>query len=183
AEYRLQEITYQRIKDVREQEPDVIPQQEVDVARGQFEVARSKMSVARSKISAAEAKMNTIRAALERSTTLVNFATLKAPFHGIITQRFVDPGALIQAAAPLGTLMTMATLRLYLEASEREVPCVRRGNPVTVTVDALPGRTFSGTVARFATALDPDTRTMKTEVQIPNRDHMLRPGMYGHVTL
>src|SRR5262249_24911831 len=71
----------------------------------------------------------------------------------------------------------------YLEAPEREVPFVRRGDPVTVTVDALPGRTFSGTVARFATALDPDTRTMKTELQIPKRDHMLRPGMYGHVTL
>ncbi|MBI1747501.1 MAG: efflux RND transporter periplasmic adaptor subunit [Acidobacteria bacterium] len=183
AEHGLQEITYRRIKDVREQEPDVIPQQEVDVARGQFEVTRSKMGVAKSKIAAAEAKMNTLRAALERSATLVNYATLKAPFHGIITQRFVDTGALIQTVSPLVTIMNMDTLRLYLEVPEREVPFVRRGNTVTVTVDALPGRTFSGTVARFATALDPATRTMKTEVQIPNRDHTLRPGMYGHVAM
>lgn len=189
SEYGLQDITYKRVKEVRDQEPDVIPQQDVDVARGQFEVARSKVNVARSKITAAEAKVNTARASLERISTLIDYTKIKAPFDGVVTQRFADPGALIQTAttsqqvAPIATVMNMDTVRIYADIPEREVPFVRKGNPATITADALAGRTFSGAVTRFATALDPATRTMKTEIQIANRDHSLRPGMYGNVTM
>jgi RND family efflux transporter MFP subunit len=190
SEYGLQEVTYKRIKEVREQEPDVIPQQDVDVARGQFEVARSKINVAKSKVAAAQAKVNTARASLERTSTLMDYAKIRAPFNGVVTQRFVDPGALIQTAtasqtqvASVATVMNMDIVRIYVEVPEREVPFVRKGNPITVTVDALPGKTFSGAVTRFTTALDPATRTMKTEIQIANRDHSLRPGMYGSIVL
>ena len=189
ADYELKEITYKRLQSVREEEPDVLPQQTVDEARAKFQVARAAVKVVESKINQVLSKIKQVEAALNRLQTLMAYAQIKAPFRGVVTHRFVDPGALIQAATasqnvqPIVTVVSMDTLRLFLDIPESEVPFVQVGDKAVITVDALPGKTFEGEVTRFATALDPSTRTMKTEIDIPNHEHRLRPGMYGRVTV
>jgi RND family efflux transporter MFP subunit len=189
AEVELKKITYERLKSIRDQEPDVLPQQDVDEAQAQFDVARAMVSVAESKIKVAESEVARAEAARARLATLMEYAQIRAPFTGVVTKRFVDPGALIQHAlsqtnvSPIVTVARVDTLRIFIDVAEPEVPFVKKGNAVTLTVDALPGRDFEGACTRFATALDPKTRTMRTEIDIPNRDGLLRPGMYGRVNL
>ncbi len=189
AEVELKKITYERLKSIRDQEPDVLPQQDVDEAQAQFDVARAMVSVAESKIKVAESEVARAEAARARLATLMEYAKIRAPFTGVVTKRFVDPGALIQHAlsqtnvSPIVTVARVDTLRVFIDVAEPEVPFIKKGNAVTLTVDALPGKKFEGTCTRFATALDPKTRTMRTEIDIPNRDGLLRPGMYGRVNL
>lgn len=189
AELQLKKLTYERLKSIREQEPDVLPQQEVDEAKAQFEVARALVSVAESKIKVATSEAGRAEASRARLATLMEYVKIRAPFGGIVTRRYVDPGALIQQAtsqtnvSPIVTVARVDTLRVFIDVPEPEVPFVKKGNPVTLIVDALPGKVFEGTATRFATALDPKTRTMRTEIDIPNRSGELRPGMYGRVKL
>jgi RND family efflux transporter MFP subunit len=189
AEIELKQITYERLKGIREQEPDVLPQQEVDEAKAQYDVARAMVNVAESQIKVAESEVAKADAARARVAALMAYAKIYAPFSGVVIKRYVDPGALIQQASsqtnvsPVVSVARMDRLRIFIEVPERDVSFIKKGNPVTLTVDALPGRAFNGVCTRFATALDPKTRTMKTEIDIPNRDGLLRPGMYGQVNL
>jgi membrane fusion protein (multidrug efflux system) len=113
-----------------------------------------------------------------------------APFSGWVTRRYLDPGALV-SPGPTSTILQLIrveTVRAYVNVLEKDVPLIRRGLPARVTVDALPGRRFEGTVTRFAPSLDPATRTLEVEVQIPNQkdaagELVLKPGMYGHLAL
>ena len=189
ADYELKEVTYKRLQAVREEDPEVMPQQTVDEAKAKFEVAAARIKVFESRINQVLSRVKQIEAGLKRLQTLIAYTQIKAPFSGVVTERFVDPGALVQAATtsrnvqPIVTVETMQKLRLFLDVPEREVPFVNVGDPAVITVDALPGSKFEGKVTRFAMALNASTRTMKTEIDIPNRDGLLRPGMYGQVTL
>jgi membrane fusion protein (multidrug efflux system) len=114
-----------------------------------------------------------------------------APFSGFISQRNLDVGAAVsnQAAATsnasigIVTLQEINPLRVQLEVPERDVARVAVGNVVRLTTDAYPGRQFSGKVARVVHSLDPRTRTMGVEVDIPNPENLLKPGMYARVDL
>lgn len=189
AELELKKITYDRLKSVREQEPDVLPQQQVDEAKAQFDVARAMVNVAESKIKVAQGDAAKAEASRARLTTLMEYTKIQAPFDGVVTVRSVDPGALIQHASsqtnvsPVVTVARVDTLRLFVDVTETDVPFVKIGIPVTLTVDAAPDKVYRGKCTRFATSLDPKTRTMRTEIDIPNRDGSLRPGMFGRVKL
>ena len=170
AETEVARTNYQRMVEARHNAPDLVVPQTVDDLFGQWEVARAK---------------------LQRTQTLLQYARITAPFSGVITARFVDPGAFIPAAtagttaqsAALVTLMDFSRLRFQVFVPEAEVPFIKNGLPVRVTVDELPGHTFSGSVTRFAYALDEATKTMLTEIEIPNPAGDLRPGMYASVQL
>jgi RND family efflux transporter MFP subunit len=100
----------------------------------------------------------------------------------------VDPGALIQAGAnssgnPLVSVANIDQVRVYISVPEVDVSRVARGVAAKVRLDAFPGRQFTGKVTRFADALDPQSRTMKTEIDLPNPGHVILPGMFGTVTL
>jgi len=189
ADLDLKKLTYDRLKSIREQEPDVIPQQQVDEAKAQYEVARATVTVADSKIKIAESEASKAEAARARLNTIMGFSRIIAPFDGVVTKRHADPGTLIQQAtsqtnvSPVVTVARIDTLRVFIDVMELDVPFIKAGNPAVITVDALPGKTFEGTTTRFATALDPKTRTMRTEIDILNRGGELRPGMYGQVKL
>src|SRR6266852_8903237 len=188
AELELKKVTYDRYKGIREQEPDVMPQQQVDEARAQFQVTQAMLKVAESKINVANSQAAKAEAARARIATLMEYANIRAPFDGVVTKRYVDPGALIQQASsqtnvsPLVTVARVNTLRIFIDVAEPEVRFVKRGSSVTFVVDALPGTEYEGYTTRFAT-LDPKTRTMRTEIDLPNRDGLLRPGMFGNVKL
>jgi RND family efflux transporter MFP subunit len=189
ADLDLKKLTYDRVKSIRDQEPDVIPQQQVDEAKAQYEVARATVTVAENKIKIAESEASKAEAARGRLNTLMGFSRIVAPLDGVVTKRHADPGALIQQASsqtnvsPVVTVARIDLMRVFIDVTELDVPFVKKGNRAVITVDALPGKTFEGTTTRFATALDPKTRTMRTEIDIPNRGSELRPGMYGKVTV
>jgi membrane fusion protein, multidrug efflux system len=181
ADFELQKQTYQRIKDIWEAEPGAVAKQDVDVAKAKFELAKANINNEKAKIDNASADMERLKALLE-------YGKIKAPFDGLITERFVDPGALVQDASsdnvsPVVTIMHTDTVRVLIDVPEPDVPFVEKGDEATLVVDALPGRNFTASVTRFANALNPGTRTMRTEIDIPNPDQLLRPGMYGNITL
>jgi RND family efflux transporter MFP subunit len=189
AELELKKITYERLKSIRDEDRDVMPQQQVDEAKAQFDVARAMVNVAESKIKVAQGEAAKAEAVRARLSALMEYTKIQSPFDGVVTKRYVDPGALIQHASsqtnvsPVVTVARMETLRIFVDVTEPDVPFIKRGIPVTLTVDAMPGKTYQGACTRFATALDPKTRTMRTEIDIPNRDGALRPGMFGRVRL
>ena len=170
AEAEVARTNYERMAEARQKAPDLVVPQTVDDLRGQWEVARAK---------------------LQRTQTLLKYSRLTAPFSGVITARFVDPGAFIPAAtagsspqnAAVVTLMDYGRVRVQAFVPEPEVPFIKNGVPAKVTVEELPGRTFPGSVTRFAHALDPATKTMLTEIEMPNPTGELRPGAYANVQL
>jgi len=181
AEAELQSVTYRRFTDVHAKDPDSVANQELDQYRSKFEVANANVKLA-------EAKAATAQASLDRSVALNQYASITAPFSGVITARFVDPGALIQAGTsasqgqPIVTIQDLDTIRVYVSVPEVNVPFIHAGTSIIMTTAAYPGRTFRASVTRFAEALDPSTRTMKTEIDIRDLSHSLRPGMYADVT-
>lgn len=182
AQADLQSITYQRFREVHSKDPDAVANQELAEYRSKFEVAEADVKLAEARVATAQANLN-------RSIALNQYASITAPFSGIITARYVDPGALIQAATstmqgqPIVTLQELDTIRVYVSVPEVNVPSIRIGTPASLTTAAYPGRLFRASVTRFAEALDPATRTMKTEIDYHNPQHVLRPGMYAVVTL
>jgi RND family efflux transporter MFP subunit len=170
ADFEVKRITFERLSTVREKEPDVLSQQEVDQARYEMEKARAAREVAR----AAKAKID----------TLLEYANIRAPFSGVVTDRFVDPGALIETSGktPVVTVMNMSTVRVYVQIPETEVAFVREGTAAALEADARHER-FEGSVTRVSSALDPSTRTMKVEIDFENLEGKLLHGMYGKVAL
>jgi RND family efflux transporter MFP subunit len=132
----------------------------------------------------AEATMKVADATLDLATTRLDYARITAPFGGTVTKKFLDPGAVVTALnSTLFTLMDLDRMKIMINVLEQDIPRVTMGLGASVTVDAFPGKTFTGTVSRFAQAVDLATRTMAVEVDIPNPGHFLRPGMFATVSL
>ncbi len=174
AEFRLRRVTLDRLGAVRATQPAAETQQPVYEDQANDPLAEG--SVAR------------LRAELKRVEALIDYTTIRAPFSGIVTDRFVDAGAMIPTATtstqtPIPTLMNMETVRVFVDIPEPDVPFVTRATPARLAVGAITSREFQGTVNRYSAALDPKTRTMRAEIDFPNRDDALRPGMFGEATL
>jgi len=127
------------------------------------------------------------KATYEQELALQQYEIVKAPFDGIISARYVDPGTLIPQSItpttgnPIVAMATLSPLRVYANVPQSVAPYVNDGDLAAVTVNEFPGRQFSGTVTRHPEVLDPNTRTMLVEIDLPNRDEALLPGMYADV--
>jgi len=131
----------------------------------------------RSNISAAEANV-------ARLENMQSYLVVKAPFKGVITLRNVDVGALVNSGSTLlFRIAQTGTLRTYVNVPQANSSSIHVGQPAYLTVSNLPGRKFTGGVARTANALDPNSRTLLVEVHVPNADGALLPGMYAEVDL
>jgi RND family efflux transporter MFP subunit len=182
-------LSYSRILGVSKREVGLVPQQEVDEAHSRDLVAEAQVSGAKSHIAASEQRIHVSQAEQARSKTVYKYAVITAPFAGVVTKRYANVGSLIQAgtasqtqAMPVVRLSENGLLRLALPVPESAVALVQLGAPVNVKVSAL-NRTFPGRVARFEDRVDQATRTMKTEVDVPNSSLVLIPGMYAEVDL
>jgi membrane fusion protein, multidrug efflux system len=185
ANLAIQRITYDRLLSVWTKDPRLVAREDVDVALARFQEAQ---------------------AAVEELKALVSYTQIIAPFTGVITDRFVDPGALIKAGGsppqlggspaagapaengassgtPVLSEAMISTMRIYVYVPEGVVGLIHRGMPAILTVQGLGNRKYQGAVTRFATSLDLSTRTMLTEIDIKNPHHDLYPGMYANVTL
>jgi membrane fusion protein (multidrug efflux system) len=130
------------------------------------------------------------KANLLRSRDILDYTHVRAPFDGVVTARYVDPGALVpaatggtQSALPIADVADVDTLRVFLYVGQDAAPFVHLGDQVTIWQDELPGKRVPGTVTRLAGALDPRTRTMQVEIDVDNRPWKLLPGTFAHVEL
>ena len=157
----------------------------------QVQVAKSQIATSESQVGLAETQVQQQNAGLRMAQMHVDDTQITAPFSGYVSQRALDVGAAVsnQAAATSNASVAILVIqdidpvKVQIEVPERDVPRVRIGNQVRLTADAYPDRTFTGAVARVVHALDPRTRTMGVEVEIPNPGHPLKPGMYARVEL
>ncbi len=182
-------LSYSRILDVSKRERGLVPQQEVDEVHSRDLVAEAQVSGAKSHITACEQRIRVTQADQARFKTMYQYLVISAPFAGVVTKRYANTGSLIQAgtasqtqAMPVVRLSQNGLLRLALPVPESAVPAIHLGEPVDVRVSAL-HRSFPGRVARFEDRVDQSTRTMKTEVDVPNSSLVLIPGMYAEVDL
>lgn len=159
ADLDLADIENRRTIDAQKRAPDLVPAQSLDTARGKLAVAKAN---------------------LERAETLINFSKITAPFAGVITWRGVDPGAFIPAAQGPGVvrLTDFSKVRVQVAVPEPETPLIKTGLPIKLKITELPTRDFSGSITRLSYSLDPATRTMLAEIELPNDNSELRPGMF-----
>lgn len=178
-----------RLAAVMKQRPNLVAQQDIDEALGRDRVAEAQIATAKAAVAVAQEQLAVSKANQNKTKTLFAYARITAPFAGIITHRYADTGAMIQAgtssqtqAMPIVRLSQNALLRLIIQVPESAVAEIHVGQPVDVKVPAL-NRTFAGKIARFADKLNPDTRTMETEVDVPNPTLTLVPGMYAYASI
>lgn len=159
-------------------------------AEADVTVAKAKRTAAEADVEAAKAATEVARRERDELDVLMNFATLKAPFDGIITQRNIDPGDLVREGSevgdgePLFVISQVKTVRIHVAIPEAEAALINRGDVVTLEFPSFPAEeTLSATVTRPAGELDPSTRTMLVEIEVPNEDRKLLPGMFGQATI
>lgn len=187
--HEIAHISSERISAVATKRPGLVAQQEIDDAHSKDLVSEAQVSAAKSALSAATEQVSVNKAEMEKVQTMIQYTRVTAPFTGVITKRYADTGSMIQAgiasesqAMPVVRLSENSLLRLILPVPESAVPTVHLGQQVDVDVPTL-HRTFPGKVARFADQLSLATRTMDTEVDVPNPNLVLIPGMYAQVNL
>jgi membrane fusion protein (multidrug efflux system) len=171
-----------------------VPELEADLAARKAEVSAAqsesdRLLAARKKspdltlpqsIDNAKARLALAQSSLARSETLLRFAEIRAPFDGIISSRMVDPGALVSAGTTqMFHLVDSSTIRLHIPITELETPLVHKGIPVKATISALPSQPLDASISRTAHSLDPATRTMLAQADLPNPTLSLRPGMFA----
>ena len=156
------------------------------VSKQQIDERTSAVTDAEKVVDAARATVNADEANVHRLLELQSFQKVYAPFDGVITVRNVDPGSLISAGSTSGTrelfrLAQVDVLRIFVYVPQSYAPDIRAGQSADVSVRELPGRVFQGTVTRTAGAIDPTSRTLLTEVQVPNPEGLLLSGSYATV--
>jgi RND family efflux transporter MFP subunit len=176
ADYTNTSLINSRLQSVNKQHPNLVAQQELDTA-----AANDQMAVAA--LAAAKADAG-------KYQTLENYTRITAPFDGVVTRRYADPGALIQAGTssdtqtlPLVRVSDNYLLRLDFPVDVDFVRDIRVGDPVQVRVESLGNKAFTGTVSRFSGDVDDNTRKMTAEIEVPNPNLELDPGMYATVDL
>ena len=161
-----------------------------DETKSRYESAKARLVVAEAEVKSAASSVMVGRKTLEETEVMMQYASLKAPFAGIVTQRSVDPGDLVRnkvssdgSREPLFTVSKVDVLRVTVPIPERDAVWVKKGDIAEMSFTALPGVTFKDVVARRSGRLDSKTRTMVVEVDIPNANGRLIPGMYCKVEI
>ena len=187
--YDVAHVTYGRLADVQKSRPELMSQQEIDEAQGKDLEANAGVSASKDAFASAEQASLASQAALAKDKAMFSYARMTAPFDGVVTQIYAFTGALLPAGtsaakgdSALCKLSQNDLLRLVIPVPERAVPEIHDGQSVEVDVSSL-NRTFSGKIVRFSDQIDPDTRTMHTEVDVPNAKYELIPGMYASVKI
>jgi len=189
SDYAVAHVTYTRLAGVWNSHPGLISEEDLDVAHGKDLEANAAVSAAGSEVHAEEQALAAAKAALSHDQALFAYSRITAPFDGVVTRLRAYTGALLPAGTsaserdlPLCRLSQNNLLRLVIPVPERSVPYVHVGDMLPVQVSTL-NRTFEGKVARFSDQIDLSTRTMHTEIDVPNPKYILVPGMYASVEL
>jgi len=187
--HEIAHLASARLAGVLKARPNLVAQQEIDEAAARDRIAEAQTATAKAALASAQQQLAVSAAIANKTKTLLEYTRITAPFDAVVTHRYADTGAMIQAgtssqtqAMPVVRLSANDRLRLTIAVPESAVARIRVGEPVDVRVDAVK-RTFAGTVARFAGKVNADTRTMATEVDVANKDLTLVPGMYAYASI
>jgi RND family efflux transporter MFP subunit len=161
AQFAIEESTCKRLEAIRKAEKSAVTDQDLDLAH---------------------AKRDMAEATLKKLETMKGYTEIRAPFDGSVTERFVDPGAFLQQSKILSIVNT-AKVRVLVDVPEAEVRFAQPGTEAAIRFDALPGKSVKAAISRSAGALDPILRTMRIELDVPNADGGLYPGMFARVEL
>jgi len=189
AQHGVLQKQYDRLKNVAQSKPGLVAQQEVDDSEGRALASEAQVEAAESNLQSAQSQLQAAQAKRERDQVLFDYSKITAPFAGVVTQRYANLGTLVQAgtssstqAMPIVRLSQDDLFRLVIPVPESYVKFIHIGDAVIVRVASL-DRSFAGKVARFSVDVRADTRTMHTEVDVPNPQHVLLPGLYAEATL
>jgi RND family efflux transporter MFP subunit len=180
---------YSRLKQASESRPGLIAEQELDDSMAKDKETAAQIESARAARAESQSQLVSARTDLDRLSALESYSRITAPFAGVVTKRYADTGALIQAGTasetqsmPVVQLAEWSRLRLVVPVPESAVSQLSLGSAVQVHVSAM-NRDFEGRVARFADALSDETRTMHTEIDVENSDGSLKEGMYAEAKI
>jgi len=188
AQYAALHANSQRLEEANRARPGLIAQQELDDALAKDRASAAQVESAKSALSAARQQLEMSQATNTQVSAMTDYTRIVAPFDGVVTWRYADTGALVQAgtsnsnSAPVVKLAQVKVLRLRIPVPESLAAAVRVGQPADVAVHAT-GEHFTGHVTRFTNALDRTTRTMQVEIDVPNENYKIQTGMYADVSL
>jgi RND family efflux transporter MFP subunit len=189
AQHNALQLQFSRLDSVSKSKPGLVAQQEVDDTEGRALASAAQEEAARSNLQTAESQLAAAQAKRQHDQDLADYSKITAPFAGTVTQRYANLGTLVQAgtnsttqALPIVRLSQDDLFRLVIPVPETYVRFIHIGDPVSVTVPSLE-RTFPGKVTRFSVDVREDTRTMHTEVDVPNTNRVLIPGLYAQATI
>src|SRR3984885_11075072 len=187
--YTVAHLTYSRLADVQKSRPELGAQEEIDVAQGKDQEASAGESSAKDALAGSEQELAASKAAMEKDRALFGYSRITAPFDSVVTEIDAYTGALLPAGTSsnkgdqtLCHLSQNNLLRLVIPVPERAVADLRVGENVTVRVSTI-DKTFQGKVSLYSDQIDPQTRTMHTEVVVPNSTYEIVPGMYATVEI
>ena len=187
SSYNVAHLTYTRLADVQKTRPELVAQEEIDIARGKDLEANAGVSSAKAAVAGSEQELLGAKASLEKDKAMYGYARISAPFNGVVTEMDAYTGALLPAGTSsnkgdqaLCRLSQNDLLRLVIPLPERAVGDVHLGETVAVHVSTN-DKTFDGKIVRFSDQIDTQTRTMHTEIDVPNPRYELVPGMYATV--
>ena len=189
AAANIAHLSYQRISDVATKNKGLVPRQDVDVAQSRDAEAVAQLASAKSEFQAAQDSKSAADFEYARAGAMMQYATIRAPFNGIVTKRYANTGSMIQAgissqsqAMPVVRLAQYDVLRLTLPVPVTDAAEIKDGQSVDVNV-SNPPRVIEGKISRYAGSVQMATRTMDTQVDVPNANGSLLPGMYAEVHL
>jgi len=171
----------------------VISKKEADIAEMEYTVAEAQLASgqqhlrlvregARQEVKeASRAKLKEVEALLAQDQIRLQNTNIVAPFQGEIIRKYVDAGALVSSSTPIVNLVHTMTLKIVTNVLERDIPLLKPGMKATIRTEAYPERTFEGRVARVNIGLELSTRTLQAEIEIPNPNRLLKPGMFARV--
>jgi RND family efflux transporter MFP subunit len=189
AQQTVLQLQFDRLNGVAQAKPGLVAQQEVDDSQGKALASAAQVEGAKSNLQSAESVLAAAQAKREHDQALFDYSKITAPFSGVVTERYANLGTLMQGgtnsstqALPLVKLSEDDKFRLVIPVPESYVHFIHLGDPVSVNVPSL-NRSFPGKVARFSVDVREDTRTMHTEVDVPNPSRILLPGLYAEATI
>ena len=172
ADLRLAETNVDRSRDLFERK--ILAKQTLDDNEARWQAALAQLDLAMAQNTQSKARLDELRITLDNTV-------IRSPVDGFVARRAADPGAFVSQSAPIVDVVDITRVRLIANIVERDLKELRTGNATRVEVDAFPGETFTGRIARVSPVLDPATRTAPIEIEIPNGTFRLKPGMYARV--
>jgi RND family efflux transporter MFP subunit len=188
ADYAAIHAAAVRLQEASKARPGLIAEQELDDATAKDRASAAQVEAAKANVAAAEQQLDVSKASRSQVSAMSDYSRITAPFDGVVTWRYADTGALVQAgtssntAQPVVKLAQINVLRLRIPVPESVVAGIHDGQTADVAVSAT-GEHFTGKVTRFTGSLDRSTRTMQVEIDVPNPGYKLSPGMYANVVL
>jgi RND family efflux transporter MFP subunit len=174
ADLKVAEVNFERSKNLFSRQ--LLAKQALDDAESRYLAAVAQLDLSKAQLSQNAARLEELKINLQHTSVV-------SPVDGFVGKRNVDPGAMVNTNTAIASVVDISRLRLVVNVVEKDLRMVSAGDVAEVEVDAYPGEKFSGKIARVAPVLDPATRTAAVEVEIPNGDHKLKPGMYARINL